>query len=95
MGEVGLAGEIRQVPGASRRLTEAVRLGFDRAIVPTATPAVPGIELVRVASLGDAIAGVLGSSEVVGGRAPGPAGQVGERASTHSPRELAGLLEVS
>ena len=48
MGEVGLAGEVRQVPGAARRLAEAVRLGFGRAIVPMATPAVEGAALVRV-----------------------------------------------
>ena len=35
MGEVGLAGEIRPVAGIDRRLAEAVRLGFTRALVPT------------------------------------------------------------
>jgi len=34
IGEVGLAGEIRPVSGVGRRVTEAVRLGFDRALVP-------------------------------------------------------------
>jgi DNA repair protein RadA/Sms len=91
MGEVGLAGEVRQVPGASRRLAEAVRLGFDRAIVPTATPAVAGVELVRVASLGDAIAGALGPPEA----APTAAAGVGKRDSTHAAREIAGSVEVS
>ena len=33
-GEVGLAGEIRPVLGLSRRLTEAGRLGFLKAVVP-------------------------------------------------------------
>ena len=33
-GEVGLAGEIRRVAGVQRRITEAERLGFRRAIVP-------------------------------------------------------------
>ena len=33
-GEVGLAGEIRPVSGAPRRLAEAARLGFSTAIVP-------------------------------------------------------------
>lgn len=36
-GEVGLAGEVRQVPEISRRITEAQRLGFSFAMVP-ATP---------------------------------------------------------
>jgi DNA repair protein RadA/Sms len=34
IGEVGLAGEIRRVGGLQRRLAEAQRLGFRRAIVP-------------------------------------------------------------
>jgi len=34
LGEVGLAGEIRPVSGALRRLSEAARLGFTTAIVP-------------------------------------------------------------
>ncbi len=36
-GELGLAGEVRTVPGAERRLTEANRAGFTRAIVPAST----------------------------------------------------------
>ncbi|MEO6143404.1 MAG: magnesium chelatase domain-containing protein, partial [Dermatophilaceae bacterium] len=34
MGEVGLAGEIRAVTGIPRRLAEASRLGFRKAVVP-------------------------------------------------------------
>ncbi|HSR85898.1 MAG TPA: DNA repair protein RadA [Streptosporangiaceae bacterium] len=34
IGEVGLAGEIRRVTGIQRRLIEAERLGFRRAIIP-------------------------------------------------------------
>ncbi len=41
IGEVGLAGEIRRVPGLSRRVAEAGRLGFRRAIVPSASGALP------------------------------------------------------
>ena len=54
IGELGLGGEVRQVPQVSRRLAEAQRLGFARAIVPASTPDVPGIRLVRVADLGRA-----------------------------------------
>ncbi len=36
IGEVGLAGEVRRVSGLPRRLREAARLGFTRAIVPAA-----------------------------------------------------------
>ncbi|QQS01450.1 MAG: DNA repair protein RadA [Austwickia sp.] len=34
VGEVGLAGEVRQVSGVPRRLAEARRIGFERAVVP-------------------------------------------------------------
>ena len=37
LGEVGLAGELRRVPGTSRRLNEAVRLGFAEAVIPAET----------------------------------------------------------
>ncbi len=57
VGEVGLGGEIRQVIHASRRLAEAARLGYRRAIVPRSCPRVDGIELVRVATLAQALAG--------------------------------------
>ena len=36
-GELGLAGEVRMVPGAERRLAEAWRAGFTRALVPAST----------------------------------------------------------
>ncbi len=56
-GEVGLGGEIRQVPHAPRRLSEASRIGFRRAIVPASCPdGPPGIELQRVTSVHEAIA---------------------------------------
>jgi DNA repair protein RadA/Sms len=56
IGEIGLGGEIRQVPQAPRRLTEALRLGFRRAIVPGSTPDVRGMRLLRVADLREALA---------------------------------------
>jgi DNA repair protein RadA/Sms len=34
IGEVGLAGEVRRVPNVGRRLAEAARLGFTKALVP-------------------------------------------------------------
>ncbi|TQM81538.1 DNA repair protein RadA/Sms [Saccharothrix saharensis] len=34
VGEVGLSGELRRVGGVGRRLTEAARLGFTKALVP-------------------------------------------------------------
>ena len=58
-GEVGLAGELRQVAHASRRLAEAARLGFTRAIVPAnSANGVDGISLIRVATLNEALLAV-------------------------------------
>jgi DNA repair protein RadA/Sms len=34
MGEVGLAGEVRAIPQAERRLTECMRLGFSNVVLP-------------------------------------------------------------
>ena len=41
IGEVGLAGEVRRVPGVARRLAEAERMGFRRAIVPAGSGGLP------------------------------------------------------
>jgi DNA repair protein RadA/Sms len=55
-GEIGLGGELRQVAQMSRRLAEAARLGFTRAIVPQSAPEPPpGMRLIRVSSVADAI----------------------------------------
>jgi DNA repair protein RadA/Sms len=56
-GEVGLAGELRQVSQTPRRLAEAARLGFRQAIVPMSAPEAPaGIAVRRAGSLADAVA---------------------------------------
>jgi len=59
IGEVGLLGELRAVGGLDRRLREAARLGFTRAVAPRArgrdAARVPGIEVVEVGSLADAV----------------------------------------
>jgi DNA repair protein RadA/Sms len=58
-GEVGLAGELRNVSAAELRLTEIRRLGFERCILPrrgTSDLRAPsGLELVRVSSVLEAI----------------------------------------
>ena len=55
-GEVGLGGELRQVHQTARRLAEAARLGFRRAIVPASAPLdLPGIEVLRVRTLDEAV----------------------------------------
>lgn len=41
IGEVGLAGEVRRVTGVARRLAEAERMGFRRAIVPAGSAGLP------------------------------------------------------
>jgi DNA repair protein RadA/Sms len=66
LGEVGLAGEVRQVAHAQRRLSEAARLGFGRAIVPANSPTVDdAITLHRVSTVAEAIA-VCGMRGVAG-----------------------------
>jgi DNA repair protein RadA/Sms len=55
-GEVGLCGELRQVAHTPRRLAEAARLGFKRAVLPFSAPAPPpGIVAIRVGTLIDAV----------------------------------------
>jgi len=57
-GEVGLAGEIRPVPGGPERLVEAAKHGFKRAIVPKANaPSRPieGLTVTAVSQLAEAL----------------------------------------
>ncbi|HYM82634.1 MAG TPA: DNA repair protein RadA [Candidatus Dormibacteraeota bacterium] len=62
VGEVGLLGELRGVPGLERRVREAARLGFSRAVVASAA-SLPerglGLEVLRAATLRDALAAAL------------------------------------
>lgn len=56
VGEVGLAGEVRRVPGLRRRLVEAARLGFTVAVCPPGSDAAPpGLQVHVVADVGSAI----------------------------------------
>jgi DNA repair protein RadA/Sms len=55
IGELGLGGEVRQAPHAPRRVNEALRLGFRRAIVPMSTPDARGMQLIRVPDLRHAL----------------------------------------
>ncbi|HET9614435.1 MAG TPA: magnesium chelatase domain-containing protein, partial [Candidatus Limnocylindrales bacterium] len=64
IGEVGLLGELRSVGGVERRLREAARLGFRRAIVPRASrgrsvPIVTGLDVVPVGTLREAVEAAL------------------------------------
>ncbi len=57
LGEVGLAGEVRAVPQLGKRLAEAARLGFARAVVPRAgaADAPAGLEVIPVPDLSTAL----------------------------------------
>jgi len=59
-GEIGLGGELRTVPQASRRLSEARRLGFEGCVLPRETkvesPDGDGMRVLRASSLGSALA---------------------------------------
>jgi DNA repair protein RadA/Sms len=66
VGEIGLAGELRSVSQVERRVQEAAKLGFKRAIVPGALgrgmlkpPA--GIDVIRAASAAEAVDRALGT----------------------------------
>lgn len=55
-GEVGLAGDLRRVQGMDRRLAEAARLGFARAVVPAGCgPAPKGLQTMECATILDAL----------------------------------------
>ena len=61
IGEVGLLGELRGVVGLERRLREAARLGFRRAVVPrpaagTALITIEGLDVSLASTLAEAIA---------------------------------------
>jgi DNA repair protein RadA/Sms len=56
VGEVGLAGEIRQVTHLPRRLEECARLGFAQVVVPASAPEGPSeVELIRVDTVVEAV----------------------------------------
>jgi DNA repair protein RadA/Sms len=55
-GEIGLGGELRRVAQLDRRLAEAARAGFKRAIVPANTAELPGgLQLYRAETLAEAL----------------------------------------
>lgn len=57
VGEVGLAGEVRQVGHLARRLSEAARLGFAQAIVPASAPDTEkGLTVKRASTVNEALA---------------------------------------
>lgn len=72
LGEIGLAGEIRRVPGVGRRVNEAVRLGFRTLLVPADSAddldGLPGtVQVSAVRTVREA----LGQVGLMGGKAAG------------------------
>jgi DNA repair protein RadA/Sms len=60
VGEVGLAGEVRNVAGVPRRVAEAERMGFTKAIVPAGCGAVKsGITVVEADDIRQALSACL------------------------------------
>lgn len=58
VGEIGLSGELRSVGHLERRLTEAAKLGYRRAVVPATSlrrlPGVPELQVLGARTLGQA-----------------------------------------
>ena len=66
IGEIGLSGELRSVGQVERRLGEARRLGFDKAIIPASaarrgTTDVAGLKVIRADTVAEAIEAGIGS----------------------------------
>lgn len=74
IGEVGLGGEVRRVSATAKRLVEASRLGFTRAIVPAkgAPGAAAGLEARPVETLYEALSAVLPDATFKRARGSGP-----------------------
>lgn len=66
IGEIGLSGEIRAVTNIEKRINEAQKLGFKKAIIPSANGSIEklkGIEIVQVKRLIDAITACVSASK--------------------------------
>jgi DNA repair protein RadA/Sms len=66
IGEIGLSGELRSIGQVERRLGEARRLGFDKAIIPASaarrgTTDVAGLKVIRADTVAEAIEAGIGS----------------------------------
>ena len=55
--EIGLSGELRNVPKMEQRIQEAAKLGFEQMVVAQAVKTVPqGLEVIRLATIKDLVA---------------------------------------
>ena len=94
-GEIGLAGELRQSAHTERRLIEAARVGFTRAVIPAGAPPTPdGILGLRAETLTEALhlTGMIGGQNSGFSRPPAragaPSGRQGQRPSQgRNPRQ--------
>jgi DNA repair protein RadA/Sms len=61
IGELGLAGEVRRVSQLERRLNEAARHGFTRALIPAGSRAVrpSGLDVAEVRTLAEAVSALF------------------------------------
>ncbi|HEX3334180.1 MAG TPA: DNA repair protein RadA [Acidimicrobiales bacterium] len=84
-GELGLAGEVRAVAGADRRLAEARRAGFRRAFVPAsvADVAPPGMVVHGVRTLAEALVSVREGAEAPEARGTMPEWSTVPAAASH------------
>ena len=66
-GEIGLAGELRSIPGSDRRIFEAARLGFDNCLIPSSaddTGSNNSVKVVRPSNVLEAVRFALEHSSV-------------------------------
>ena len=67
IGEIGLSGELRQVSALNQRLSEIARLGFKRCLIPAGgrerAEQIPGLQLIPVKTVRQAISFVLGKGQ--------------------------------
>ena len=91
-GEVGLAGELRRVHATERRLAEAARLGFRRAVVPQSAADGPTeLELLRAGTLLEAVRLLLG---VVPAARSRPSTEVGDGPELSDGRDVRTLVRT-
>jgi DNA repair protein RadA/Sms len=92
IGEVGLLGELRGVPALERRLREAARLRFVRAIVPAGgrdrPVSIQGLEVVAVGSLREAIRVAVGDDDSRPRASAGAQPRTGAGRAAAAPRVL-------
>ena len=85
LGEVGLGGELRQVAHTPRRLTEAARLGFGRALIPAGAKGAFDLPTVAASTLAGALDLMLDAAPAARPRLRVLSGQGGSRSGPGAP----------